>query len=103
MLLRAGALPADLTIVEERTVGPSLGQDSIRAGAIASLVALILVVDSWWSATASLGLFADLAMVANSFLMIGIITLTGTDPDASGHRRHRAHYGRRRRCQRADL
>ena len=38
VLLRAGALPADLTIVEERTVGPSLGRDSIRAGAIAAVV-----------------------------------------------------------------
>src|SRR5690606_431256 len=43
VLLRAGALPADLSIIEERTVGPSLGQDSISAGMIASIVASLLV------------------------------------------------------------
>src|SRR3712207_3771384 len=44
VLLRAGALPAKLTIVEERTVGPGLGADSIRAGAIATLVGFVLVI-----------------------------------------------------------
>jgi protein-export membrane protein SecD len=78
VLLRAGALPADLTIVEERTVGPSLGQDSIRAGAIASVVALFAVVAFMIVCYGLLGVFADVAMVANSFLMLGIITLTGT-------------------------
>ena len=66
VLLRAGALPADLTIVEERTVGPSLGQDSIRAGAIASIVALVAVVVFMIVCYGILGLFADLAMIANT-------------------------------------
>lgn len=78
LLLRAGALPADLTIVEERSVGPSLGQDSIRAGAIASVVALVLVVVFMIVCYGLMGVFADVAMVANSFLMIGIINVTGT-------------------------
>jgi protein-export membrane protein SecD len=77
VLLRAGALPADLTIIEERTVGPSLGQDSIRAGAIAAVVALVAVVVFMVVCYGILGLFADLAMIANTFLMIGILTATG--------------------------
>ena len=77
VLLRAGALPADLTIVEERTVGPSLGQDSIRAGAIASVVALVAVVVFMIVCYGILGFFADVAMIVNTFLMFGIITATG--------------------------
>ena len=77
VLLRAGALPADLTIVEERTVGPSLGQDSIRAGAIASAVALVAVILFMIVCYGILGVFADLAMIVNTFLMFGIITATG--------------------------
>ena len=61
VLLRAGALPADLTIVEERTVGPSLGEDSIRAGAIAAIVALVAVVVFMVVCYGILGFFADLA------------------------------------------
>jgi protein-export membrane protein SecD len=77
VLLRAGALPADLTIIEERTVGPSLGQDSIRAGAIAAVVALVAVVVFMVVCYGLLGFFADVAMIVNTFLMIGILTLTG--------------------------
>ncbi|HEX9903894.1 MAG TPA: protein translocase subunit SecD [Propylenella sp.] len=77
VLLRAGALPADLTIVEERTVGPSLGQDSIRAGAIAAVVAMVAVVVFMVVCYGILGVFADLAMVINTFLMIGVITALG--------------------------
>ena len=55
VLLRAGALPADLTIVEERTVGPSLGQDSIDAGKIAGIIGSILVVVFMMVAYGSLG------------------------------------------------
>ncbi len=77
VLLRAGALPADLTIVEERTVGPSLGQDSIRAGQIAAVVALVAVVFFMVVCYGILGFFADVAMVVNTFLMMGIITATG--------------------------
>ncbi len=77
VLLRAGALPADLTIVEERTVGPSLGQDSIRAGAIASVVAFVAVVFFMILCYGILGFFADIAMIVNTFLMFGIISATG--------------------------
>jgi protein-export membrane protein SecD len=77
VLLRAGALPADLTIVEERTVGPSLGQDSIRAGAIAALVATVAIVVFMIVCYGILGAFADVALIANNFLMIGILTVLG--------------------------
>jgi protein-export membrane protein SecD len=77
VLLRAGALPADLTIVEERTVGPSLGQDSIRAGGIAAVVALAAVIIFMIVCYGILGAFADLAMIANTILMIGILTALG--------------------------
>jgi protein-export membrane protein SecD len=77
VLLRAGALPADLTIVEERTVGPSLGQDSIQAGAIAAVVALVAVVVFMVVCYGILGFFADIAMVVNTVLMLGILTAAG--------------------------
>lgn len=47
ILLRAGALPAPLIVIEERTVGPGLGQDSIDAGKIASIIGMVLVLASW--------------------------------------------------------
>jgi protein-export membrane protein SecD len=102
VLLRAGALPADLTIVEERTVGPSLGQDSIRAGAIASIVALVAVVVFMVVCYGLLGLFADVAMMANGFLMIGDHA-DRDDADPARHCRHCVDDGRRRRRQRPDL
>jgi preprotein translocase subunit SecD len=77
VLLRAGALPAKLTIVEERTVGPSLGEDSIRAGIIATLVATVAIVVFMIVCYGLLGFFADIALIANNFLMLGILTLLG--------------------------
>ncbi len=77
ILLRAGALPAKLTIVEERTVGPSLGQDSIRAGIIATIVATVAIVVFMIVCYGLLGFFADIALIANNFLMIGILTALG--------------------------
>ena len=59
VLLRAGALPADLTIVEERTVGPSLGADSIRAGEIAAIIAHRPVVVFMVVCYGMLGVFAE--------------------------------------------
>ncbi|MCV3243522.1 protein translocase subunit SecDF [Mesorhizobium sp. ZC-5] len=77
VLLRAGALPADLTIVEERTVGPSLGADSIAAGEIASLIAGILVVGFMIVAYGKLGVIANIALAANVSLIIAILTVLG--------------------------
>jgi preprotein translocase subunit SecD/SecD/SecF fusion protein len=77
ILLRAGALPAKLTIVEERTIGPSLGADSIRAGVIASIVATVAIAVFMILCYGILGVFADLALIAQNFLMIGILTALG--------------------------
>jgi SecD/SecF fusion protein len=77
VLLRAGALPADLTIVEERTVGPSLGADSIDAGKFASLIAGILVVGFMIVAYGKLGIIANIALAANVALIIAILTVLG--------------------------
>ena len=77
VLLRAGALPANLTIVEERTVGPSLGADSIAAGQFASIIAGILVVVFMLIAYGTLGLIANIALAANVALIIGILSVLG--------------------------
>jgi protein-export membrane protein SecD len=77
ILLRAGSLPAKLTIVEERTVGASLGADSIRAGIIASIVATVFIAVFMVVCYGILGVFADLALIANNVLMLGILTMLG--------------------------
>ncbi|HWK43083.1 MAG TPA: protein translocase subunit SecD [Stellaceae bacterium] len=77
LLLRAGALPAPLVILEERTVGPDLGADSIRAGTIASLVAVSLVAIFMVLFYGLFGLFADIALVFNLALLLGALSLLG--------------------------
>ena len=75
MLLRAGALPAPLTILEERTVGPGLGADSIAAGEIACLVGLIAVIIFMAIAYGRFGIYADFALMANIFLILGMLSM----------------------------
>ena len=77
ILLRAGALPAKLTIVEERTVGPSLGQDSIRAGIIAVVVAIIFIAAFMILCYGLLGSFAVLALVGQVIIMMAILSVLG--------------------------
>ena len=77
VLLRAGALPADLTIMEERTVGPSLGQDSIEAGSLATIVASILVFGSMFFIYGWLGVIANIALLANIAMLVAILTALG--------------------------
>ena len=77
VLLRAGALPADLTIVEERTVGPSLGEDSINAGKLASAVGAVLVVVCMLAVYGKLGIIANIALFANVALIISVLTMLG--------------------------
>ncbi|HUK07788.1 MAG TPA: protein translocase subunit SecD [Stellaceae bacterium] len=77
LLLRAGALPAPLTIIEERTVGPSLGADSIRAGKLACTIAVVLVVGFMVAFYGLFGLFADIALFLNLCLMIAALSLLG--------------------------
>jgi preprotein translocase subunit SecD len=77
LLLRAGALPAPITILEERTVGPGLGADSIRAGATASIVGVTLVVVFMVLFYGLFGVFADIALFFNLCLMLGALSVLG--------------------------
>ncbi len=75
VLLRAGALPAPLTVVEERSVGPELGADSIRAGAISLAVGFVLVIGFMATFYGLFGWFANVCLVVNLILMLGIMSL----------------------------
>lgn len=77
LLLRAGALPAPLKIIEERSVGPSLGADSIRAGALASVIGITLVVIFMVVFYGLFGLFANIAMIINAFMTLSLLSLFG--------------------------
>ncbi|TCT12397.1 preprotein translocase subunit SecD [Tepidamorphus gemmatus] len=77
ILLRAGALPAPLTILEERTVGPGLGADSIAAGQIAAIIGTLAVVVFMLWVYGLLGLFADIALAVNIALIIGVLSMLG--------------------------
>lgn len=77
VLMRAGALPAKLTFVEERTVGPGLGQDSVDAGKLASIVAGLLVILFMLVAYGTLGIIATLALAANMLMIIGALSIIG--------------------------
>jgi preprotein translocase subunit SecD len=75
VLLRAGALPAPLTVVEERSVGPELGADSIRAGAISLAVGFVLVIVFMAVFYGLFGWFANVCLVVNLVLMLGVMSL----------------------------
>jgi len=75
ILLRAGALPAPLTIIEERTVGPGLGQDSINAGEHAAYAGAALVIIFMLVTYGLFGLFANLAVAVNVAMIFGILSL----------------------------
>jgi len=75
LLLRSGALPAPLNIIEERTVGPDLGQDSIDAGIFSLIIGFLLVVVFMVYKYKIFGFIANLALITNLFLLIGILTL----------------------------
>ena len=77
VLLRAGALPAELTFLEERTIGPELGQDSIDAGRIACLVAFAAVLFFMFLSYGLFGLFANVALIINVGLIFGLLSLIG--------------------------
>ncbi len=78
VLLRAGALPAKLDTIEQRTVGPELGADSIRAGGVATIFAAIAVVVFMGLLYGVFGWFANVALVANMFLLMGIMSVMGS-------------------------
>ncbi|HKS87109.1 MAG TPA: protein translocase subunit SecD [Pseudolabrys sp.] len=75
ILLRAGALPAPLTIIEERTVGPGLGQDSIAKGKTSSYVGAVMVVVFMLATYGLFGLFANIAVAINVAMIFGVLSL----------------------------
>lgn len=77
VLLRAGALPAPLEIVEERSVGPGLGADSIAAGKIASIIGMILVCIFMVLIYGSFGFIANISLIANLFIIVSLLGTIG--------------------------
>ena len=77
LLLRSGALPAPLNIIEERSVGPDLGKDSIKAGIISLVIGFILVIIFMIIKYRTFGLIANITLIINLFLLTGILTIFG--------------------------
>ena len=75
LLLRSGALPAPMKIIEERTVGPDLGQDSINAGILSLIIGFVLVVLFMLVKYKIFGLIANITLISNLLLLIGVLTL----------------------------
>lgn len=87
LLLRAGALPVPLTVIEERTVGAELGADSIAAGKIASLMGLVLICVALIVTYGLFGLFANVALIFNFILLLAamsVLQATLTLPGIAG-------------------
>ncbi|AXC49558.1 protein translocase subunit SecD [Paracoccus suum] len=77
VLLRAGALPAQMTFLEERTIGPELGQDSIDAGRLAAIIGTVGVIAYIVASYGLFGVFASIAVSVNVILILGIMSLMG--------------------------
>jgi len=75
LLLRSGALPAPLNIIEERTVGPDLGEDSIKAGTISLVIGFLLVIIFMFYKYKILGVIANVSLIINLILLLGVLTL----------------------------
>ncbi len=75
LLLRSGALPAPMKIIEERTVGPDLGQDSINAGILSLIIGFTLVVLFMFVKYKIFGLIANITLISNLLLLLGVLTL----------------------------
>ena len=77
VLLRAGALPAKIAVLEQRTIGPELGQDSIDAGRIAAIIAFAAVLIFMALSYGLFGIFADIALIFNVTLIFGLLSVIG--------------------------
>ncbi len=75
LLLRSGALPTPINIVEERTVGPDLGEDSIRSGTFSLIIGFILVIIYMLYKYKFLGVIANFSLIANLIMLVGVLTL----------------------------
>lgn len=77
ILLRAGALPASLTVLEQRTVGPGLGADSIAAGEVATVIAFVAVLIFMFLSYGKFGMFANIALIINVAMIMGVLSAIG--------------------------
>lgn len=87
LLLRAGALPAPLTFMEERTIGPSLGADSVESGKVASLMGMCFVLVFMIAVYGLFGIFANIALLVNValiFAVLSVLQATLTLPGIAG-------------------
>jgi protein-export membrane protein SecD len=75
LLLRSGALPTPLNIVEERTVGPDLGKDSIKSGAVSLIVGFLLVIFFMIYKYKLFGVIANISLISNLLMLVGILTI----------------------------
>jgi len=75
LLLRSGALPTSLSTVEERTVGPDLGKDSIKSGTISLIVGFLLVITFMFYKYRIFGLIANLSLIFNLLMLVGVLTI----------------------------
>ena len=75
LLLRSGALPTPLKVVEERTIGPDLGEDSIKSGTTSLIIGFILVILFMFYKYKIFGIIANTALIANLLMLIGILTI----------------------------
>ena len=75
VLLRSGALPAPLNIIEERTVGPDLGEDSINAGIVSLIIGFLLVIFYMIFKYRFFGIIADISLIINLTLLLGVLTI----------------------------
>ena len=85
--LRSGALPVELQVVEERTVGPDLGADSIRKGMIAAIIGTAAVLAFMVVTYGRFGFYANFALALNLFLILGIMAIFNAYPDVTRHSR----------------
>ena len=75
LLLRSGALPTPLNVVEERTVGPDLGEDSIKSGLTSLIVGFVLVILFMFYKYKLFGLIANISLIANLLMLVGVLTI----------------------------
>ena len=85
--LRSGSLPAKLTIVEERTVGPSLGADTIEAGKVAGFIGGVAIVVLTMLAYGTFGVYAVIGLIVHGILIMALMSIHRHDADVAGHRR----------------
>ena len=75
LLLRSGSLPTPINIIEERTVGPDLGADSIKSGTLSLIIGFLLVIIYMFYKYRAFGLIANISLISNLIMLVGILTL----------------------------